>query len=73
MKKYYVLCLMFVGLSAFAFELSEPIENALKAKQLESIEQKENAIKEVKNEVSKTSQQEQKEDVIKEKTSFEKY
>lgn len=52
MKKYYALCLLFFGLSAFAFELSEPIENALKAKQNEVLEQQENSIKEVKNEVS---------------------
>ena len=43
---------MLLGFSAFAFELSEPIENALKAKQIEAIEQKEDAIKEVKNEIS---------------------
>lgn len=53
MKKYYVLCLLLFGLSAFAFELSEPIENALKMKQIESVEQKEDSIKEVKNEVQK--------------------
>ena len=60
MKKYYFLCLMFLGLSAFAFELSEPIENALKAKQFETIEQKEKSIKEVKNEVKQTKENKEK-------------
>ena len=56
MKKYYTLCLLLFGLSAFAFELSEPIENALKAKQLKEIEQKTSGIKEVKNEVSQAKE-----------------
>lgn len=65
MKKYYFLCLMLLGLSAFAFELSEPIENALKAKQLECIEQKENSIKEVKNDIYRENETNQKETEIK--------
>ena len=69
MKKYYFLCLIFLGLSAFAFELSEPIENALKAKQLETIEQKEGSIKEVKNEILQTKENE--EEINKEKISLE--
>ncbi len=60
MKKYYFLCLMLFGFSAFAFELSEPIENALKAKQIEAIEQKEDAIKEVKNEVKQAQEDNEK-------------
>ena len=68
MKKYYFLCLMLFGFSAFAFELSEPIENALKAKQIEAIEQKEDAIKEVKNEISEAEKisKEQKTEIKKE-------
>lgn len=60
MKKYYILCLLLFGLSAFAFELSEPIENALKEKQLQQITQKEKAIKEVKNEVPQQKEPETK-------------
>lgn len=40
-KKFYVLCLLLFGFSAFAFELSEPIENALKTKQNEQIKTEE--------------------------------
>ena len=65
MKKYYVLCLLLFGLSAFAFELSEPIENALKMKQIESVEQKEDSIKEVKNDIYRENETNQKETEIK--------
>lgn len=58
MKKYYFLCLMLLGLSAFAFELSEPIGNALKSEQIKVIKEKENSIKEVKNEFTTTENNE---------------
>ena len=59
MKKHYALCLIFFSLYTVGLELSEPIANALKAKELQQIEQNNNSIKEVKNEVPQNKERKQ--------------